>query len=377
MVPSARFPRRVGLFERYRTTLHLLGLEACIVASAQFTTAIGAALTPGILFPALRAVIEKHAALGVRLEGDLSSSKARFVKLQSIDLSQIVDFKGGSDLRTALETQLARQFDTDTNLPLWRVEVLKDSTVIFAVHHAIGDGLSSFVFHTALLTALQNVQTEDASPYVQVPATSVMLPPMEDFTTLRPSFRQFGVDWPSVISNIIAEDSERTYKTICTNVAISLREVANFPADAFGDVVSVHHSYMPVCSEFDWETAARYSATLKLQKSAARTRVGMLRLLFGNYILYLRDGLGQKRAAAFIHSNVGRYAPEPKGRWRIGNTFFAQNESVVGPAFSINVVGDPSGGVNATVSWGDKSLDRAFAESFVTQFQATFHRIIE
>ncbi|KAJ7209397.1 hypothetical protein C8J57DRAFT_1098595, partial [Mycena rebaudengoi] len=104
---------------------------------------------------------------------------------------------------------------------------------------------------------------------------------------------------------------------------------------------------------------------------------GHVRFLFGNYVAYMKDELGKKRSAGLIHSNLGRYAPMAEGKWRVGNTYFAQNESVVGPAFSINVVGDPSGGANATVSWGDKSLDRVFAECFVTQFQASFRSIIE
>ncbi|KAJ7195985.1 alcohol acetyltransferase [Mycena rebaudengoi] len=436
---SPNILRRIGLFERYHSTLHHLALDSCIVASARYTTADGATLTQAVLFPALRAVVEKHAALGVRLAGDLSSSKARFIKLRSIDLSQTVAFSGKADLQTALESHLRRGFDTDSDLPLWRVEVLADNTVVYSMHHVIGDGLSLLVFHTALFNALQNVQSEDASPHVQVPAATALLPPIEALTSLRPSFNTMitelatlfgpasltaaGSSWTghnvpkipnlngnvllmkfsalditafcgacrthhttltsafqyialAVISRLISADPKRRYKTISANVAISLREIANFPADAFGDVVSVHHSYVPVSPTVDWTAAARYSATLKQQKRDARGEVGLLRFLLGNYAAFFKGQLGQKRVAGFVQSNLGRYAPVAAGRWRIENTFFGQNDVARGPAFSMNLVGDPSGGVNATLIWGDHGLDREFAESFIAQFQDTFREII-
>ncbi|KAJ6620566.1 hypothetical protein B0H10DRAFT_2215842 [Mycena sp. CBHHK59/15] len=359
-------------------------------------------LTKDVLFPALRKAIETHPALGVRMEEE-STSKAFFVKLGSIELSHVVEFSDTDDLQAAFEGQLARPFDTDADLPLWRVEVLADNTVIVAMHHAIGDGLSTVVFHTSLFQGLQTIDSSNGSSSVLIPDTVELLPPIEAVTSLRPSLpksawtgrpvpetaslrthvRLMKFTAPdvaaftdtcrahratlssalyiltvSVLSHMIANDPAR-YKTISANVTLSLRGAAGARADVICDYASVHHTYPRADPTFTWAAAARYAAELRTQKTKAREVVGMLRFLFGHYVLYMKRQLGRKRAAAFVISNLGRFdAPAGEGKWRIENTVFAQCDVVLGAALKLNVVGDPTGAVNIALTWGNRASTR-------------------
>jgi hypothetical protein len=130
-----------------------------------------------ILFPALRTLVETHASLGLRL--DEAAGNVYLVRLPVVDLSRVVEFSAKDDLQEAYESQLARGFETQTDLPLWRVEVLADNTVIFAVHHAVCDGMSLIVFPPSLLRALQKSGGRDTdTPHlVQVPHNHRTLAP--------------------------------------------------------------------------------------------------------------------------------------------------------------------------------------------------------
>ncbi|KAJ6620574.1 alcohol acetyltransferase [Mycena sp. CBHHK59/15] len=431
--------RSVGLFERYHTTLHFLGFDSCVVASAKYSAQDQSILTKDVLFPALRKVIETHPALGVRLEGDLATSAAFFVRLASIDLSHVVEFSDTDDLQAAFEGQLMRPFDTNADLPLWRVEVLTDNTVIFALHHCIGDGMSSVVFHATLFQGLQDVDSPDGSTSVLIPNTVQLVPPIEAVTSVRPSLRKFfsalynlfaPVSWRkanfawtgrpvpniaslqthvrlmkfnapdvaafsgacrthratlssalyvlavSVLSRMIANDPAR-YKTISADVAISLRGVAGARADVMCDYASIHHTYPSVDPNFTWAAAARYAGELREQKSKARETVGLLRFLFGNYVGYMTGKLGKKRAVGVVLSNLGRFdVPTVEGKWRIENTVFAQCDVVLGAALKLNVVGDPTGAVNIALTWGEPGIDTEFVESFISQFQDAFRGLL-
>ncbi|KAJ7620076.1 alcohol acetyltransferase-domain-containing protein [Roridomyces roridus] len=177
--------------ERFHITKAFLGLDTVILASAQYTTQDGTVLTPETLFPALRNLIESQAPLGLQTMGDEATANVSWVRLPSVDLSRVVEFSGERELADAYESQLARPIKTQTALPLWRVEVLADNTLIFANHHAICDGESLLSFHMLLLRALQETSTStsvDASPVVMVPDTTLLIPPVEQLVDVRPSF---------------------------------------------------------------------------------------------------------------------------------------------------------------------------------------------
>ncbi|KAJ7209411.1 hypothetical protein C8J57DRAFT_1608813 [Mycena rebaudengoi] len=215
---------------------------------------------------------------------------AAFFKLQPLGLSQIVEF--GDDIQPVLRSHLCRCFNTDADLPLWRVEVLTDNTLVFAAHPAIADGLSTLAFQTDLLN--------------YVPENTMLLP-IEKFMSVHPSWRKFvtvinnllspPAPLPlgrfsasetaalsalsrayhttptcialqhmaiAVISRILADDPKRKYKTISSNLTISPRGSAHVSNDVMGDLVSAYRSFISVSSVINWEAAARYSATLKL-----------------------------------------------------------------------------------------------------------------
>ncbi|KAJ7251456.1 alcohol acetyltransferase [Mycena rebaudengoi] len=423
--------RPLGLLERFHAARHFWGHDTCVVTSVKYAAEDRAILTREVLFSALQQVIHKLAPLGVKLEGK-STSKTTFSRLRSIDLTRVVEFSDGKDLQAELQSQLTRGFDVESNLPLWRIAVLGDNTVIFAFHHTVGDGLSSLAFHASLFQALQNPQTGGDSFTVQVPDIPLLLP-IESITNVRPSGRQIisqarkvfapasakfawtGNAVPKVASlrpnvRLISFapreaaaflDSCRAqhatissalyclavatlsrmvpthYKTISAMVAISLREVADIPGSVMGDYVSMHHTCPPVDPVFSWDAAARYAVELQTQKRRARGLVGMLALLFGNYAGYMNKRLGTKREAGVLLSNLGRFnVPETEGKWRMETTFFTQCDVVSGAAFKINVIGDPGGALNISLTWGDFSISTEFVEAFSSQFQEAFRTLI-
>ncbi|KAJ7303518.1 alcohol acetyltransferase, partial [Mycena albidolilacea] len=433
MAPVMRL-RKIGLMERFHITRNFLGLDSCILSSAQYVTQDSAALSRDILFPALRTLIETHAALGVRLDGNEATGKVYLVRLPVVDLSRVVQFSAKDDLQEAYESQLSRGFETQKDLPLWRLEVLADNTVVFAVHHAVCDGTSLIVFLLSLLRALQNSASRDtdAPHLVQVPKTTVLLPPIERTTNVRPSLHTFcstaynalaPISWTkarsawtgpaspltpnlkthvriltlpapqiaalcatarthgatltstfyvvaiSVLSRLIARDPER-YTRIGAAVAISLRGVAGASDDVICDYPSLFYTQPCVAPDFSWEQAKRVAKVLQDQKRSGREAIGMLRWIFGQFVPYMRSHLGAKREAGFCISNVGRIQPpSAEGKWTIARTMFAQCDVVIGAALILNLTGDPTGALNMAFTWGDIPLEASFVEAFITGLQ--------
>ncbi|KAJ7195853.1 alcohol acetyltransferase [Mycena rebaudengoi] len=438
---SSTHLRPVGLFERFHSTRHFLGLDSCVVLSAQYIHTEGSTLDQEIVFSVLSKVIGAHPALGVRLDGE-TTSKPFFARLETIDLSAVVQFSETARLEDALKRQLAQRFDTSADLPLWRVEVLKDNTVILALHHAIGDGLSGVAFLSSFLEALQEAQPSGTSTSVTIPETLAMLPPLEALTSLWPSWRKIfteilalfaptswmpsGSAWTAnSVSNLTpalnpcirllafsatdmkaflaacrshsatvtstfyvlavaalshcldASPDVSHYKTLSTHVAVSLRTVAAAPATAMGDYNSSHHAYPPRAAEFSWADATRYAAELQRQKYVSREEVGMLYFLFGNVTGWMKGRLGKKRGSTFELSNAGRVAAQVGlGPWSIGAMAFAQCDVVIGSAVKMNAIGDPTGAVHVTVTWGEANIDRTFVESFIARFQEGFRALL-
>ncbi|KAJ7266910.1 alcohol acetyltransferase [Mycena haematopus] len=425
---STTFLRRAGLIESWHITRHFLGLDSCVLVSARYLCADGTVLSQEHLFFALQKVIERHPVLSVMLQNQ--DSKPSFIKLEKIELPRVVQFSN-DDLEAAIERQLSTRFDAVAELPLWRVEVLTDSTVIFAYHHGIGDGLSGVAFHRSLLAALQD--DGDSSPLVAVPHSLSLLPPIEAVTHLRPSLLKIisevlslflPASWKrgyyawnanpvsktpqftphvklftfssqemaafakmcrshsatvtsalyvlaaATLSRFVPTTHSLQYKTLGATVAISLRSVAGASEDAFCDYVSGHGSYPPIHPAFQWPAAAIYATELQHQKTAARERVGMIYLISGNIAGFMKGMLGGKRDATFELSNAGRVpALDDGGPWRIERMVFAQSDLVIGAALKINVIGDSTGAVNVTLTWGEEAIDREVVDSFATQFQ--------
>ncbi|KAJ7696745.1 hypothetical protein B0H17DRAFT_391147 [Mycena rosella] len=217
-------------------------------------------------------------------------------------------------------------------MPLWRLEVLADNQIVFALHHAIGDGLSSAVFHRSLVRALQ-ANPATASSSVAVPDLP-LLPPIEHVTDIRPSVSTiFKILVPTlipkawtghpvpklipiqthvrllsfetvdvkrfsdicrshkasitstiyefavcIISRLLASELGQ-YKTISINTPISLRPLVGPQYDdAMCNYVSSHATFPPVHAEFSWKLAARVAADLQIQKQKCREKLGLISL---------------------------------------------------------------------------------------------------
>ncbi|KAK7039535.1 alcohol acetyltransferase [Favolaschia claudopus] len=428
--------RAAGLLESWHITRHLLGMDSCVIISARYVCTNGSSLNKEHLFSALQELIDMHPILCVMVRNE--DSKPSFVKLETIDLSSVVHFSASNDLEAAIQRQLSTRFDTSTQLPLWRVEVLNDNTVILAYHHGIGDGLSGVAFHRLLLLALEEGNTA-SSAEVTVPELISLLPPIEAVTNLRPSIfkiisavlslflpaswkRSYYV-WSAnpvsktadftarvklmtfspenmavfakicrshkatitsavyvlacaVLSRLVPAHSP-AYRTLCATVAISLRGVAGGSEDAFCDYVAAHTSYPPIHPGFQWSVAANYATELQRQKSSCREEIGMISLVANNIGGFMKGMLGNKRNATFEISNAGRVAGISAGRqWAIERMAFAQSDLVLGPALKINAIGDPTGALNITLTWGDAAIDKEVVESFATQFEEGFRALL-
>ncbi|KAF7311439.1 hypothetical protein MKEN_01046100 [Mycena kentingensis (nom. inval.)] len=415
--------RKLGLLEKFHATRNFLHIDTCVVGSAQYTASDGTKLNTRTLYAALRSLIEAHAALGIQLE---ANAKLYWVRLRRVDLSRIVEFSSEiTSLERVLEAQLARGFATQTDLPLWRVQVLPDNTIVFAYHHAIADGMSAMAFHVQLLRALQTGHAEDDSPIVEVPQTLTMLPAVDCAMNVRPSlplvFRELynlvvplsARHWtanpcPKVpdtttrvrIVSISAAETQKLliacrahqatvtgalyvliacaisqlverhkFKSIVGLIALSMRPNAGVSNYEICDYPSAVHAPVPTSTEFSWEEASRVARLLKKQKVKGKEVIGLLRLLFGKYRAFFENKFGKKRESAFSLSNLGRWTAEaPDGKWAVERMMFSQCDVVVGGAFNCSVAGEPNGAVNLVFAWGN-GIEDGFMEKLVLLFQ--------
>ncbi|KAJ7609396.1 hypothetical protein FB45DRAFT_944375 [Roridomyces roridus] len=434
--------RQLDTIERYHATRVYLELDTCIAASARYTTADDAVLTKEILFPALRAVIERHAALGICYDRRPDSKDIAFRRLSTLDLSRIIEFSD-RDLQTALGGQLSRgwTWDEEDMLPLWRVEVLPGNIVLLAMHHGVGDGLSTREFHYSLFRALQSASLPAYSTSVAVPELP-LLPGIFHLTKARPSLKEtLSMFWHTILPNpwnkhystwtgkpfprtmspvkpyvrlvsftptesdnftklcrshdatitaalyelavttftqlIKALPDAARYKAIHISVASAFRAVLGGESEICNYVESMPCD-VRLHAEFSWTTAGQASAEFRRQKAKGPAHLGIINWVAGDFTGFMKGEFGNKRMATMILSNLGRsdVPAVPEGKWSIDRIFFAQADSVVGPAMAMNVAGDgPKGGLNITFTWGEKSVEMKFAEEFVSAFEKAVRRM--
>ncbi|KAI0366791.1 hypothetical protein BV20DRAFT_619805 [Pilatotrama ljubarskyi] len=155
--------RPAGIAEIYRHTFTRLGIDSCVLVAAKYESSTGRPLDKPTLFCALEEVVSEHAELSARMIGDVVKSGPRsltWIRLPSLDLNQIVEFRDADsqDLESIFETLFLQPFDLEAHLPLWKLVVLSDNTVILVYDHIMGDGQSGLAFHLSLLAALQRVR---------------------------------------------------------------------------------------------------------------------------------------------------------------------------------------------------------------------------
>lgn len=156
-----------------------------MLSSAQYRfRSQGAALDKTHLLLALEQVVLAHPALGMQIR-TTPAGKTNFVRLRSIDLSQVVEFiPGPATLQDTLTSYLTRPFRTACDEALWRVGVLPDGVIVWMYHHAIADGQSSLAFHKAFLNALNSLPEDLPQPrtIIDLPPATDFLPPVEQMT---------------------------------------------------------------------------------------------------------------------------------------------------------------------------------------------------
>lgn len=156
----------------------------------------------GLIFAALRKVMDVHPVLGVSIV-DESSLNPSWVRLAEIDLRKVTRFikvdKQTTENEWSRNLQDAHQipFENLDELPLWRVVVIEhitlsnepaDSTktidVGFFFHHGLCDGTSGVAFHMTFLDVLNTLASETDSfqsvdPIVAPPKLD-LLPSIEE-----------------------------------------------------------------------------------------------------------------------------------------------------------------------------------------------------
>ncbi|KAJ3487894.1 hypothetical protein NLI96_g3226 [Meripilus lineatus] len=182
---------------------HHLGMDSCVIVSARYVPKGDAPLDRHTLFTALSYVILKERPLSMQIRGD-GSRDPIFVRLDTVDLSQVVEFRDddSSVIESVMTLHWLRPFDVGTSSPLWRLSVFQDNTVLFAYHHAIGDGQSGLAFHRSLLSALNRLAELPpvTSDVVSIPSSLAPQPALENVVKTSVSF----LTWCREVYGILA-----------------------------------------------------------------------------------------------------------------------------------------------------------------------------
>lgn len=135
-----------------------------------------------------------------------------FRRLNKVDLDDLVTFDAypGKTLQEVIKEELETPLPNGKTViqgedkggeglkPLWRVKVLEDGqTVVFAWHHAIGDGSSGFALHRSFLDALNSLDSSSTNGegdlVITPPQDLTMIQPTEALTSVSVSWRTFFV----------------------------------------------------------------------------------------------------------------------------------------------------------------------------------------
>ncbi|KAG9236427.1 alcohol acetyltransferase [Amylocarpus encephaloides] len=191
--------RAVGNLERFSTVRHHAGIYRCVVSTARYVTSTSPENLETTIQAALTKVILQHPALCCGIVDD-DKNESSFVRLESIDLSRCIEHKPlealvmgehEEGLIRILETRHSETFPDVDRIPPWRLIIVQSPAlksdggvkfdVVFAFHHAIGDGMSGVVFHRSLLSALETIATTaPPSILVNIPTSTTLSPAVEN-----------------------------------------------------------------------------------------------------------------------------------------------------------------------------------------------------
>lgn len=159
------------------------GAQSTLISAATYrNNADGSSLQRGVLFSALRKVIEEHYALSiipVERPSETYKNKQRLweARLFSINLEDHVQFVEieSADTVDGMRRVIQDIHNQDWLEPeddvhaRWRIKVVNGRHVIFAYDHFIADGLSGFAFHKSLSRAL-DAANADQKDWVVCPS---------------------------------------------------------------------------------------------------------------------------------------------------------------------------------------------------------------
>lgn len=161
------------------------------------------------------------------------------------------------------------------------------------------------------------------------------------------------------------------FKRFISTVTLSLRPLAGLSENTMSDSSAAYIAHDDLMGEFAWDRASAFSKVLRNSVPKSREAIGTIKLVQGRLDRFFTGKVGKRREASMELSNVGRFAAEvdekTDGQWRIGETYFAQDNRYMGAALKVNTVGTPSGSVNISVTWGENVVDNALATAFVEE----------
>lgn len=191
-VSDLQILRKPGLNELDRIIKHNIGYHFNVA----FTVTLNRPVSKSVLYPAIRAQVARHPALGVHVVGE-ETSDPYFVRLKRINLHRVVSFKNDDeDLDSFLASEHSIPYPIEIEgvpQPLWRIIVLeKTNQLAFIYHHVIADGVSGLSFHRTLLAALEKATPDESlNPLVDVPQDNTFFPAMEDHLPLTLSWKSY------------------------------------------------------------------------------------------------------------------------------------------------------------------------------------------
>ncbi|KAI0790116.1 alcohol acetyltransferase [Irpex lacteus] len=225
--------REVGLLEKFHLIRVNGEFDTCVLSAAKYTFSPSPSnphgrLTRPIVLRALRHLILTHASLSAyatsppppfpSTSSDTKKTETKhnpyelvFRRLPTVDLDHLVTFDAypGKTLQEVIKAELETPLPNGKTVvegsetrgeglkPLWRVSVLEDEqTVVFAWHHAIGDGSSGFALHRSFLDALNSSSSSGGGEaeeelIVTPPQDLTMVQPTEALTSVAVSWRTF------------------------------------------------------------------------------------------------------------------------------------------------------------------------------------------
>ena len=169
--------------------LHRFGQQSNIITIARYKSK-ELELTRPALVSALRVVIERHPALACVWVRRPSPKKGKTrldrALLRKVDVSSCIEFLDQESFEPRniedLHNDWWAQTDEDASHPWFKVAATTGGEVAFVIHHSVGDGMASYVFHRELLDVLNTMQWPEApisaeSNIIAFDPSTVSLPP--------------------------------------------------------------------------------------------------------------------------------------------------------------------------------------------------------